>query len=242
MSGNLENIDILQILKQIDQAETPEAALRVFKSYISKLGFDRFFVSQLVNPLSPLARKAMMFTDWPDDLVEERTKKGQMLNDPVVIYGLRSRTPFTWQTAFDYEKRYGTGMKETAIEYDMNDGYMFPMRRPGSVDGGISLSTKKLDISPDSRAELELACMHCYYRLEALHPPLPKEPEVRLAPRERDVLQFAAVGKTFWEMSVIMGISEAAAKDSMRRARQKLDCVNTTQAVSRAISRDLILP
>ncbi len=238
----LQNFDILQTLKLIDRADTSESVLGVFKSYINSLGFDRFFVSQLVNPLSPMARKAMMFTDWPDDLVEERVGKGQMLNDPVIIYGLRSRTPFTWETAFNYEKRYGSGMKDAAVEYDMNDGYMFPMRRPGSVDGGISLATKQLDLSPDKRAELELACMHCYYRLEALHPAPPPEPEVRLAPRERDVLQYAAVGKTFWEMSVIMGISEAAAKDSMRRARQKLDCVNTTQAVSRAISRDLILP
>ncbi len=238
----LQNFDIIHILKEIDRAGNSESVLNIFKSYINELGFDRFFVSQLVNPLSPFARKAMMFTDWPDDLVHDRVQKGQMLNDPVILYGLRSRTPFTWETAFEYEKRYGKGMKEAAIEYDMNNGYMFPMRRPGSVDGGISLATQKLDISPDKRAELELACMHCYYRLESLHPSPPPEPEVRLAPKERDVLQFAAVGKTFWEMSVIMGISEAAAKDSMRRAREKLKCVNTTQAVSTAIARDLILP
>ena len=237
-----QKLHILEVLKSIDGCDSPKDVLAVFKRFIGQLGFERFFINQLVSPFHPFANKAMSFTDWPDDMRKELINNGRMLQDPVVLYAMRSSKPFTWSEAIEFDRRYGKSIVEDARSHNMNDGIMVPLRRPGSLDGGISLATSKLDLSNNDWGDIQLACMHCYYRLEDLHPPFPVEPEVNLAPRERDVLQFAAAGKTFWEMSVIMGTSEAAAKDSMKRAREKLNCVNTTQAVSRAIARDYIVP
>jgi len=48
-------------------------------------------------------------------------------------------------------------------------------------------------------------------------------------------LSWVAVGKSSWEISMILGISEATVMWRIKRASAKLDAVNRTQAVVNAI-------
>jgi LuxR family transcriptional regulator, quorum-sensing system regulator BjaR1 len=235
---------ILTVLKAIDRSATADDAIRHFMGLAKSCGFTRYLFSQLINPLRSEARHGMLFTDFPEDVVASRFQGHNLLHDPVVRYGLRSRRPFAWSQAQAHASRYGQAMMLDARTYAMNDGYMFPMRRPGRPDGGVSIAAETLDVSDEDLAHIELAAMHCYGRLEKFHDPQDAIfDEIRpLAPQELDVIQFAAAGKTFWEIGIILGISEAGAKDAMRRAREKLGAVNTVHAVSNAIAREIILP
>jgi LuxR family quorum sensing-dependent transcriptional regulator len=56
-----------------------------------------------------------------------------------------------------------------------------------------------------------------------------------LTPREREVLQWIAVGKTSWEIGVMLGISEQAINKIISGTMIKLDAVTRTQAVVTAI-------
>lgn len=58
--------------------------------------------------------------------------------------------------------------------------------------------------------------------------------------RELDCLRWMAAGKTAWEASVILGISERTVRFHLNAAREKLDCLTTTQAVAKAVSQQLI--
>jgi LuxR family quorum sensing-dependent transcriptional regulator len=49
------------------------------------------------------------------------------------------------------------------------------------------------------------------------------------------VLAWTAAGKTSWEISVILGVSEAAIAKRIKVASRKLGSVNKTQAVVEAI-------
>jgi LuxR family quorum sensing-dependent transcriptional regulator len=53
----------------------------------------------------------------------------------------------------------------------------------------------------------------------------------RLTPREREVLTWAAAGKSAWETSVLLGISEATVITHLEHIRRKLNVANTTHAV-----------
>jgi LuxR family quorum sensing-dependent transcriptional regulator len=68
----------------------------------------------------------------------------------------------------------------------------------------------------------------------------PRQPAVRLTPRERDALALVADGKTDWEVSVILGVSEATARFHVDNARAKLGAVNRTQAVAKLVHQRLI--
>lgn len=62
----------------------------------------------------------------------------------------------------------------------------------------------------------------------------------RLSPREREVLQWTAAGKTDWEVGRILKISERAVKFHAAGARRKLRAANRTHAVAIAVYSGLI--
>ena len=61
-----------------------------------------------------------------------------------------------------------------------------------------------------------------------------------LTPRERECLQWAAVGKSEWEISQILGISEHTSEKHLLNAKSNLGAVNRVQAVAEAIRRGYI--
>jgi DNA-binding CsgD family transcriptional regulator len=63
---------------------------------------------------------------------------------------------------------------------------------------------------------------------------------ILLSARELDCLKWTAAGKTAWEASVILGITERTVRFHLNAARTKLNCANTTQAVAEAIAHNLI--
>ena len=69
---------------------------------------------------------------------------------------------------------------------------------------------------------------------------LPAPTRSALTPRERDTLALVAEGKTDWEISVIIGISEATARFHVDNGRRKLGAVNRAQAVARLIEQRLL--
>jgi DNA-binding CsgD family transcriptional regulator len=64
--------------------------------------------------------------------------------------------------------------------------------------------------------------------------------QILVSARELDCLKWTAAGKTAWEASVILGISERTVRFHLNAAREKLDCATTTQAVAKAITQHLI--
>jgi len=66
------------------------------------------------------------------------------------------------------------------------------------------------------------------------------ESQIIVSARELDCLKWVAAGKTAWEASVILGISERTVRFHLNAAREKLNCLTTTQAVAKAVSQQLI--
>ena len=62
---------------------------------------------------------------------------------------------------------------------------------------------------------------------------LPSGGGVRLTDRERDALAWVANGKSDWEISRILGVSEATARFHVDNARRKLGAANRAHAVAR---------
>ncbi|WP_274630138.1 response regulator transcription factor [Arvimicrobium flavum] len=61
-----------------------------------------------------------------------------------------------------------------------------------------------------------------------------------LSRREAECLGLAAAGKSEWEISRILGISEHTSEKHLLNAKMKLGAVNRVQAVAVAIRRGLI--
>ncbi len=63
-----------------------------------------------------------------------------------------------------------------------------------------------------------------------------------LTPRELDCLRWCSRGKTNWEISRILGLSERTVEHYLSRANRKLGTVNRAQAVALALKMNLIEP
>jgi DNA-binding CsgD family transcriptional regulator len=66
------------------------------------------------------------------------------------------------------------------------------------------------------------------------------EADILMTAKELDCLKWTAAGKTAWEASVILGISERTVRFHLNMAREKLNCTTTTQAVAKAVANHLI--
>jgi DNA-binding CsgD family transcriptional regulator len=62
----------------------------------------------------------------------------------------------------------------------------------------------------------------------------------KLAPRERDCLRWAARGKTYAEIMLIEGLSNASVKTYLDTARHKLNAVNLPQATAIAVALGIL--
>jgi DNA-binding CsgD family transcriptional regulator len=63
-----------------------------------------------------------------------------------------------------------------------------------------------------------------------------------LSPREREILAWTKDGKSRWEISRILAISDETVKFHLRNVMRKLGVTNRTQAVAVALSAGLIDP
>ncbi|MDA4848274.1 helix-turn-helix transcriptional regulator [Hoeflea poritis] len=61
-----------------------------------------------------------------------------------------------------------------------------------------------------------------------------------LTARESEVLTWTAAGKSYWEISMILGISDRTVRFFMTNARHKLGAVTNSQAVALAVSQGII--
>ena len=80
---------------------------------------------------------------------------------------------------------------------------------------------------------------HLDKALERVQAPQTGE-QVCLTPREMEVLNWAAAGKTAWEMGVIIGISQRTVKYYLANCYRKLGVSNRTQAIMTAMQANIL--
>jgi LuxR family transcriptional regulator, quorum-sensing system regulator BjaR1 len=237
-----KHVKVLSLLDDLQACRTSQQVIDTFSDYVREFGFTSVAVSQFANPARiPLSRRIALVT-WPEEYQNLRMDDQDEVHDPIISYALRSRKPFLWREAYEHADRYGKAMMDRAKEFNLTDGIVFPIHTADGLPGGVSLTGDTSDLSETDRAELYLASIHCYGHLEKILGPFPFAVHVTLSRREKDVLHWAAAGKTTWEISSILSLSQKTIEHYAQSARRKLSAVNMTHAVSNAIALELIMP
>ena len=95
------------------------------------------------------------------------------------------------------------------------------------------------DLSFDSRLLLQMISIQVFNRLAEIGAAW-KTGQVMLTDREVECLSWTAAGKTSLEIAEILGLSEHTVNHYLNQVTRKLEAVNRTQAVVKAIRRGLI--
>ena len=234
---------VLGAIREINAAQSPKATLVALSAFIEGYGFDRIFLGQLVNPANVPLKDILYISDWPDELKAQRRSQMAILHDPIAICALRSKRPFTWAEARAHASRMGRKVVDLVHDYGITDGMMFPMHALQSISGGVSLGgSRKTDLSVTQVKELEIVCQTAYYHLEGMLGPFPYQKLAELTRRETECVQFAAAGKSNWEIAKILGIQEDTVKKTLHRAGTKLEAGNRAHIVATAIAKHQIFP
>ena len=130
---------------------------------------------------------------------------------------------------------------EAMSEAGIGDALCATSYGPDDLIASLHLGFGTLDFAPDEALAIQMAGLVLTERLMSLEAPAAAAPpKTSLTPRERDALAFVAEGKTDWEISVILGVSESTARFHVDNARRKLGAVNRAQAVARLVGMRLV--
>lgn len=238
---------VSDFIEQSNKANTPQAILALMERAASDLGFDRYAYCALtgheryLSSNNPAPAVALNYpTSWTDYYFEHRYQT----RDPVVLYARELEKPFLWDSLAHVFRLDGTQRKimHQAEEAKLKDGVGVPLH---GAHGNVCLLTfASGDGHSDPGAEMhKLAALavqfHFAYseigRSDPGHRRIPN-----LSRRERECLQWVERGKTTWDISRILNISENTVNTHVKNAFAKLETNRRITAVVKAIHYGII--
>jgi LuxR family transcriptional regulator, quorum-sensing system regulator BjaR1 len=231
MAPNRGSID--QVFEFVEVCETltiVEECMNAIRPIVADHGFSSFILTGLPllnRPLEPL----VLLDSWPSGWMERYSSRNYFEVDPVGQNVLATSSPFLWGDApYRRDKTLSRQMMGEAAEFGLRDGFCVPIHGATGWQSAFSFAHDRLiEASPGELAIAHLLALTTYGRLRILHGE--ELPARRLTPREREVLVWAAAGKSAWETSALLGISEATVITHLSHIRRKLNAANTTHAV-----------
>jgi LuxR family quorum sensing-dependent transcriptional regulator len=124
-----------------------------------------------------------------------------------------------------------------ATDVGMVEGLSIPIFDPGGFSGCISMSGPKLNVTQEAKRALHMVSLFAHGTAERLHRVSERTITQALTEREREVLRWTAVGKTYGQIAEILGISDRTVEAHLRHAKLKLGTVNATHTAVVALQR-----
>jgi LuxR family quorum sensing-dependent transcriptional regulator len=228
----------LDFVDAVERVGIPDVVQR-FEAEVKSCGFHAYIIAGLPSPGTSLSDLTLAH-GWPPQWFELYARENYCAIDPVPRFGASTVQPYEWSEArYDKDSDPGAHLVMTrATEFRLMQGYCIPLHYD---EGGavISLATEELNIDPVAKNGLQLIGVYAHNRIRSLGRPRAEKRDL-LTAREQEILRWAADGKTAWEISVILKISERTVKFHMIQASRKLNAVNRTSAVAKALAKGLI--
>lgn len=225
----------------------------IFSEAALSLGFKHFTYHLARSGIagSSSGRLPYMISNYPDSWVKHYVRERYLDDDPVVGEFLRRRHPFLWSeiAASEVLSRRQRRLLDDARSAGIAEGITLPIHDRGEIAGVSLVPTECDDATPTTlrRHQQMFYMMALHYHVQAhrilLEQSLSGDSHRRrslLSPREREVLVWAAKGKSNGEIAALLSISAKSAEFHMEGAKRKLQVFNRTHAVAKAIMLSLI--
>lgn len=203
-----------------------------------------------VFPGSPTLHIHRVHHNYPERWVRTYYERSLYVCDAVLHEGMRSVRPLDWH---DLRARFPRSEVVFAEAEKLGipcTGLTFPQVSRARSVAMLSVNTDVPNREWPARRKIYLrdvqvlaALFHASLQKSRYQPGDAADDDMPiLTERESEVLKWSAAGKSYWEIAMILGVSERTVRFFMTNARQKLDVVTNTQAVAQAIWHGLIPP
>ena len=229
-------------VREIANLNTQFDIFRFLKRLTEAWEFRAFMVLDLTTEVSSELSHYTVITSWPAELLQRYDEEGELQNSRVMARLRKSTVPFSVSLDFLVEGE-GHVLKKNVValfeRFEMINSVWFPVHDVTLRRGAVSFSGNKTALPEARLAELFYISSHVFARLSEIRRLDLRVPET-LSEREIDCLNWTAAGKTSAEIAEIMMLSEHTINHYLNRATKKLDTVNRTQAVAKALRIGLI--
>jgi len=213
------------------------------REIIQKYGFDfALFGSNRLRRAGVFGKRndSFFLSDLPQDVMDQIWENELYKTIPVAIWAMQNEGIMSFQHGSDL---YHSGKlpqdqcrtQEFMVEAGITSGYVIGFNPPKtSVATAVALincgrTQKETDAVWKEHGEKIYSYASIFnLRLETL--PIPTQ-KTGLTERQKEVLHWAAHGKTTAEVATILGLSGATIEKHLRQARETLGVSTTTQAV-----------
>lgn len=229
-------------LSNVDNAVDRASLDRVMKDLVASYGLKSaaYIGSGTTGKTgSPPVLAVTYSSKW----VERYTEQHFVEIDPVIHMGFRRLLPLDWNDCDRSDGRVKTMFGE-ASEFGLGSrGLSIPIHG-WHGDRGLFSITSDLSERDWVREKLlylrdfQVIAMHVHGKILELEGY--QSAPVKLSPRELECLLWIAEGKTAWECSRILGLSQHTVRCYLESARHKLNATSNTHAVSIAHKAGLL--
>ncbi|HEV2957227.1 MAG TPA: LuxR C-terminal-related transcriptional regulator [Xanthobacteraceae bacterium] len=212
------------LIDDFEHTKTPEEVVEHLASTLSVFGFSTILITGVPEPPQRVEPYFLM-NGWPRRWSDHNAKANTYADDPAAAWCRRTIDPFEWSE--------GTGPEQDA---GMPKRYLVPVIRATGSTSCVTMAGERPELESRARRAVYMLSLYAHARAVSLLDCTDGAgPRRELTLREREVLHWIAAGKSSWDVSVILGISERTVNWLISRASRKLNAVNRTHAVVNAI-------
>lgn len=226
-----------ELLREIETVNDEHALFGTVQCAAEKLGFDHCAYGMRV-PVPVTNPRTIMLNSYPKAWQDRYAEKRYLEVDPTVLAGRFSQQPIIWgDDVFAKTPEFWNDARDAGLRV----GWAKSILESQSVGGMLTLARADEPLTDKEFAAKE---PHMRWLVNTAHQGfrriLAARWNIPLSSREKEVLRWAADGKTFSEIATIMEISVGTVKFHTRNATEKLGTVNRTAAVARAVVKGLL--
>ena len=233
----LNPLRAFEITRQLAAARTSADVLDWVAAETAALGSSTITLGYIdeANTAKPLS---IVCANGPADYFKHYVQERYDLCSPVVAQMRRSRDPFRWSSV-RYDKAAnpkGHLCVSEAHDAGLEDGLCIPVRGSDDImNGWVTIFTQSGRFDVEAIDTLHFAGLSAHRRMREVARTGKAALRASLTPREREVLQWVAGGKTSEEIAVILNIAPRTIEQHVSAAAYKLDATNRVQTVVEAM-------
>jgi len=228
----------LDFVQRLQQLTNYDDVCRHITTELEWFGFTWVTSFSIPGPGCQL-KDGILLNNRPEEYVDRYAEKNYVIHDPVVKELRRNMNPYSWGDVREGRdlKKSERAIIDEARDFGARDGLIIPIIK---LSGSISLFCPcgfEPNLSPRARAALEIIGIYSHHALTRALMQKQREDVVHtpLTPREREIMQWVASGKTDDEIAEILSIGTTTVTSHVENAKQKLDTFRRTYAVVQAI-------
>jgi LuxR family quorum sensing-dependent transcriptional regulator len=214
------------------------AVVECMSAEFAKFGFRAWVITGL-PVCGERMEEMMLLNGWDPAWSSHYFKNNLIKDDPVGAHCFRSIGPFEWKEAPYDADMWPEAQKimNAAADVGMLHGLCVPIHTSAGFQSVVSMAGMHVDLSPHAKRALHLMSIYAHDKAASVvRRPRGSNPGV-LTKREKEVLSWTVAGKSAWEISRILGISEATVTSHLRATARKFDTPNRVATVVAALRR-----